>query len=70
MSTPHKCPVCNGYGTVSKPSNVLGDQNIWFSSVTSYIYPCPACIGTGIIWEFEERKNNYPIIAPNKKENK
>ena len=46
----HKCPVCGGYGTVSKPSSVAGDQRTWSSSDTTS-YPCPACDGTGILWE-------------------
>lgn len=50
MRIPHKCPVCNGHGTVSKPPSVAGDQDTWMSSGT-HLYPCPACNGTCIIWE-------------------
>lgn len=45
---PHKCPVCDGQGIVSKPPWVAGDQEIWVDNVTSH--PCKACNGTGIIW--------------------
>ena len=48
---PHKCPVCNGYGTVSKPPDVAGDQDTWDANNAFDKYPCPACKGTGIIWE-------------------
>jgi hypothetical protein len=51
MSKPHACPVCNGYGTVSKPPNIAGDQETW-SGTNANSYQCPACHGTGIIWEF------------------
>lgn len=50
---PHKCPVCNGQGTVSKPPSIAGDVETWSSSDLS-VYPCPACGGTGIVWEKEE----------------
>jgi len=52
---PHKCPVCNGFGTVSKPPWVAGDQETWLSS-SCEPYPCKACNGTGIIWEKEGNK--------------
>lgn len=47
---PHKCPVCNGAGTISGPPYVAGDQPTWGDSGTQP-YPCPACEETGIIWE-------------------
>ena len=53
MSDPHKCPVCNGQGTVSKPSYIAGDQPTWTASDLTP-YPCPACSGTGVIWDKEE----------------
>jgi hypothetical protein len=52
MSKPHACPVCNGYGAVSKPPTIAGDQETW-SGTNENPYQCPACHGTGIIWEFE-----------------
>ena len=52
MSKPHKCPVCDGQGIVSRPPNVAGDRATWAASDTCY-YPCRACSGTGIIWEHE-----------------
>jgi len=50
MSKPHKCPVCEGHGTVSRPPNVAGDQETWTSSDLRF-YDCPACNGTGLVWE-------------------
>ena len=47
---PHTCPVCNGYGTVSKPPWVAGDQATWVSTSVDP-YPCPACGGAGVLWE-------------------
>jgi DnaJ-class molecular chaperone len=49
---PHKCPVCRGQGTVSKPPHIAGDQDAWVSSDVGP-YMCRACNGTGIIWEVE-----------------
>jgi hypothetical protein len=47
---PHRCPVCTGAGTVSRPPWVAGDQAEWASSGTA-TYPCRACDGKGIVWE-------------------
>ena len=47
--TPHKCPVCDGTGLVSKPPYVAGDQNEWVTSSTGP-YACHACGGSGIVW--------------------
>lgn len=50
---PHKCPVCDGQGIVSKPPWVAGDQVTWVSGgVTTY--PCPACAGAKVLWTKEE----------------
>ena len=51
---PHRCPVCGGHGTVSRPPWVAGDQTEWASNGTE-TYPCRACRGTGIVWEGEAR---------------
>ena len=48
---PHKCPVCNGHGTVSKPPYVAGDIYAWMGGSTSDLFPCNACSGSGIVWE-------------------
>ena len=50
MSEPHKCPVCGGQGTVSKPPYIAGDQPTW-TAFDSPPYPCLACNGTGVIWD-------------------
>jgi hypothetical protein len=52
---PHKCPVCDGTGLVSKPPGIAGDVMEWTSS--SVNHPCRRC-KDGIIWEKEEDKNN------------
>jgi hypothetical protein len=53
MNTPHCCPVCNGHKTVSRPPWVAGDVESWVSTNTTG-YECPACKGTGIVWEKPE----------------
>ena len=45
---PHKCPVCDGQGIISKPPWVAGDVNQWTSNQIAY--PCKSCNGSGIIW--------------------
>lgn len=47
---PHKCPVCDGQGTVSRPPKTPGDQPQWTDD-GFYIYPCRVCCGGGIVWE-------------------
>jgi DnaJ-class molecular chaperone len=48
---PHKCPVCDGTGKVSRPPHVPGDVNEWTSGTgTGYPYTCNACNGKGVIW--------------------
>ena len=49
---PHKCPVCDGTGLVSKPPWVAGDQSTWVTTELGP-YPCKSCGGTGIIWTFD-----------------
>jgi len=51
---PHKCPVCDGTGLVSKPPGIAGDQPTWSRNDASP-YPCKACDGTGIL------RNNMSI---------
>jgi DnaJ-class molecular chaperone len=51
-SIPHKCPVCNGQGLVSRPPYIAGDQNEWFSS-SAGPFTCHACGGSGIVWSVE-----------------
>lgn len=46
---PHKCPICNGTGLVSRPPGVAGDQ-VTFSSTSTGPWACIACNQTGIIW--------------------
>ena len=49
MNEPHKCPVCDGTGLVSRPPYIAGDQPTW-SSTSLDPYPCKCCNGTGIVW--------------------
>ena len=51
---PHACPVCGGHKTVQKPPHVAGDQDTWMAADCSIHYPCPACDGTGVVWEVVE----------------
>lgn len=53
--TPHKCPVCDGTGIVTRPPGVPGDLPDWSDNKTSN-YKCNACRGTGIVWEIEDKK--------------
>jgi hypothetical protein len=46
---PHKCPVCDGTGLVSKPPWIAGDVNSWTDSGTAP-YVCQSCDGKRIIW--------------------
>ena len=50
---PHKCPVCDGQGIVSRPSWVAGDHDGWSDSGAGP-YQCRACYGSGVIWEIEK----------------
>ena len=45
---PFKCPVCDGQGSVSRPSWIAGDVTTWIDSKTSH--PCHACNEKGIVW--------------------
>lgn len=44
MSTPHCCPVCQGHKQVRNP-------NLYGHTAAPWIIPCPACAGTGLVWE-------------------
>lgn len=52
---PHRCPVCNGVGTVPDgfynppPTVDWGPQHVGTSTVPMR-EPCRACSGTGILW--------------------
>jgi hypothetical protein len=46
---PHKCPVCQGTGIVSRPPWIAGDIGEWTDSGNN-TYPCKACDGKGVIW--------------------
>lgn len=46
---PHKCPVCDGSGLVSRPPGVAGDQETWTSNSVGP-YQCRSCNGEGLLW--------------------
>ena len=52
--TPHKCPVCDGTGLVSRPPYIAGDVPVWVDNCTAP-YPCRACLGTGLVWDKPEQ---------------
>ena len=52
MSTPHKCPVCQGSGSV------YAGQGVGTTIMTE---SCNACGGSGIIWE--PRLDSPPYIV-------
>lgn len=56
MSTPHKCPCCDGRGRRA-PANSLTFSG-QFPSET-----CIACKGTGIVWDPEPVKRPYPVVC-------
>ncbi len=47
---PHKCPVCNGSGKVSLPSEVAGDVEVW-TGTSCGPFTCNACKGAGVVWD-------------------
>lgn len=64
--TPHRCPVCNGTGLVSRPPWIAGDQPTW-TDTSAGPYLCNACAGTGVIRveeesEYESFNHPYPIL--------
>lgn len=47
-SSPHKCPVCSGRGTV--PAGFYMAHNNEFTSSGTAPEKCRSCLGTGVIW--------------------
>lgn len=66
-NVPHKCPVCNGARTVSRPPWIAGDVAFWVVEGTS-IGPwlCGACRGSGIVWSDETTVMEEPDSAERK----
>lgn len=60
MKIPHKCPVCDGTGLVSRPPGVAGDQLTWSGTGTAP-YPCPKCDGERVLWSEVETP---PTLIP------
>jgi len=60
MSTPHKCPVCQGRGTVL--SSFYGPESTAFNEVA-----CRSCQGTGIVWSkdlAQDKPDPYSLYPP------
>lgn len=55
---PHKCPVCLGM------CEILDDRAT--DVVVVRTIPCPACFGSGIVWEPEF---SHPVRVPKEKPN-
>ena len=45
MATPHRCPICNGTGTV--PADFYGEPGTSLERVC-----CRGCYGSGIVWDY------------------
>ena len=50
VKAPHKCPTCNGHGTVMRPPHIPGDQMEWAEAEKTGPYECPACKGQCVLW--------------------
>jgi hypothetical protein len=56
MTTPHKCPVCNGKGELGRKkarsnATVLRTETNK-NGKPRQVFQCHACIGTGVLWDF------------------
>ncbi len=47
---PHKCPVCDGSGKVSRPPWIASDVAGWPAASTGELYACTACNASGVVW--------------------
>lgn len=65
MMIPHKCPVCDGTGEVSRSPWVAG----YVYGRSSSDCDCHACNGTGIVWEKDSRQTNVNIYPEVKQTN-
>lgn len=55
--TPHRCPICDGTGLVSRPPTIARDLPVW-TDRNATVYSCHACLGTGVLW-CQERTGKY-----------
>lgn len=53
MNTPHKCPICNGTGSVP-----AGFYSLGTNPTTSITEQCRLCTGIGVVWHVT------PTISP------
>ena len=50
---PHRCPVCEGRGTV--------DSGFYYGGVADHTAPdtCRSCNGSGVLWSYEQYPNGF-----------
>lgn len=63
MRTPHKCPVCNGAGTISKLTCKITEKCLkigYIPMMESIQLECKACQASGVLWENKE-EGQIPI---------
>lgn len=60
---PHKCPVCDGTGLVSRPPWIAGDVYEWSTTGTGP-YTCKVCHGTAIVWAHAPAEPAPPLNSP------
>jgi hypothetical protein len=58
MSTPHKCPICHGRGTV--PPGFY-DQIDTGTSISTQRPTCKACGGSGLVWDYHSAPLPQPV---------
>jgi len=68
MTTPHKCPVCDGSGMVwgSLPAFNQTDKPNEFTMIDRPCqHPCHACDGKGVVWAPATENDNPCVIHRN-----
>jgi len=61
MATPHRCPVCNGVGTVP-PGFYEGNHS--GTSISTQRATCKACGGSGLVWDYHSAPLPQPLPYP------
>jgi len=51
MSTPHRCPICNGNGLV--PNGFYNQTSGMWCTTDTAPECCKSCNGKGIVWELD-----------------
>ena len=60
MTTPHRCPICQGQGTV--PPGFYEELNTG-TSISSNRPICRTCGGSGLLWESQDFSYYAPLWA-------